>query len=100
MNFVGKFKYYPLRRIGSTNAPRYYPHGVASSTLRHYAPSQPPLVKRSRRRHIIEGTPTVVKTAPIDTYKTSTPSRNSQEVLLPLGLDLSNLSPRYTAYFL
>ncbi|KAH0815261.1 hypothetical protein GEV33_007529 [Tenebrio molitor] len=96
----GKFKYYPLRRIGSTNAPRYYPRGVASSTLRHYAPSQPPLVKRSRRRHIIEGTPTVVKTAPIDTYKTSTPSRNSQEVLLPLGLNLSNLSPRYTAYFL
>jgi hypothetical protein len=50
---VGKFKYYPLRRIGSTNAPRYYPRGVASSTLRHYAPSQPPLVKRSRRHHII-----------------------------------------------
>jgi hypothetical protein len=53
LNSVGKFKYYPLRRIGSTNAPRYYPRGVASSTLRHYAPSQPPLVKPSRRRHII-----------------------------------------------
>jgi hypothetical protein len=50
---VGKFKYYSLHRIGSTNAPRYYPRGVASSTLRHYAPSPPRLVKRSRRRHII-----------------------------------------------
>jgi hypothetical protein len=34
LNSVGKFKYYPLRRIGSTNAPRYYPRGVARSTLR------------------------------------------------------------------
>jgi hypothetical protein len=47
---VGKFKYYSLRRIGSTNAPRYYPRGVGSSTWRHYALSHPPLVKRSPRR--------------------------------------------------
>jgi hypothetical protein len=53
LHSVGKFKYYPLRRIGSTNAPHYYPRGVASSTLRHYASSQSPLVTLSRRRHII-----------------------------------------------
>jgi hypothetical protein len=46
---VGKFKYYPLRRIGSTNALRYYPRDVASS-LRHYAPLQPPLMKRDLRQ--------------------------------------------------
>jgi hypothetical protein len=42
-----------LRRMGSKNAPHYYPRGVASSILRHYASSQSPLVKPSRRRQII-----------------------------------------------
>jgi hypothetical protein len=50
---VGKFKYYPLRPMGGKNASHYYPRGVASSILRHYASSQSPLVKLSRRRHII-----------------------------------------------
>ncbi|KAH0813528.1 hypothetical protein GEV33_009263 [Tenebrio molitor] len=36
-------------------------------------PHSPPLVKRSRRRHIIEGTPTVVKAASNDPYKRSIP---------------------------
>jgi hypothetical protein len=61
--------------IGSKNALRYHPHGVVSTTLRHYPPLQPPLGKRSCRRYTIEETPT-------DVYKRSTPSQHLQEVLL------------------
>jgi hypothetical protein len=37
------FESFPLApfRISGTHAPRYYPHGVASSTLRYYPSTEP-----------------------------------------------------------
>jgi hypothetical protein len=47
-----------VHNIDSTNALCYHPNSVVSIVSRHHPPLQPPLGKRSRRRHTIEDTPT------------------------------------------